>query len=167
MFFEDFPTKSVKEANAFRSVVEKKQRTNPFLELVSNEKVGLNFMPTPSDKIELLIPETAINTKDPVKNTPDFYTKNYITALKNELTLIQLQKEMSLLENFLLYIIVDRKDTPTEELQDLWMSAVKDRLSYFRRPIHQDVYKNFPSYKTEFETTIKYLKENRLWQGPP
>ena len=166
VFFEDIPQKAKQEAKTFREEVSRLPALEiPFFKQLSTAPTSLDLSKKQTTPIQLLVPEQAIDTRDPKKNTKEFYTQNIIVALENEYMMTQVLRQLSEIENMLLYLLVEKKQTLTQDLINQYVDYVKKRLVVFRHPLNRDLYNNYPKFNMEFDITLKYIKENRLWKG--
>ena len=125
------------------------------------ENYGLDITPRKSTNLQVILPRQAIDTKDPAVNTPEFLTKNLRIALENERMVLQFLRNLSEIENYMLFLLVDKKNTLAPEDSDKFINALEERLVIFRDPINQDLYEKFDSFYTEYKTVLNYLREYR------
>jgi hypothetical protein len=76
---------------------------------------------------------------------------------------LQALRELTELENYLLYLLTDKKTTFVASDIDEFINTVKERLVLFRHPVNQDLYTKFDKFYSEFETVLNYLRDNREW----
>lgn len=164
LFFKDELNQKEKEKRQFIASVRPKVRTLPFFEQKSKKDKFLDISPHESKKIELVIPKQAIDTKDPAINNIEFAKKNLIFILENKLSIFEMQREFTIIENYLLYLLEEKKDVLSEKDIDEFISVIKERLVSFRDPATQELYNNKSMYLSEYNTVLNYLRENRAWQ---
>jgi hypothetical protein len=164
LFFEDEQKKIQKQMNELlASIDSKKERINPFFKLESSKDISIDVPTKYSDKIKLLLPDKAIDTKDPAVNSRQFAIKNLKVTLENELMVLQFIRQLCEIENYLLFLLLDKKEVLNDEMINEFIDAIRERLIMFRNPINQELYNKFDSFLTKFEVTLNYLKDNRAW----
>jgi len=162
-FFKDELRATQNEMRDLLKTIKKENRQIPFFEKASTKPVGLDITPRTSKNLEVVLPREAIDTKDPAVNNPEFINKNLRIALENELMILQLLRNLSEIENYLLFLLVDKKNTFVPQDITAFIETLEERLVIFRDPVNQDMYKKFDSFYTEYKTVLNYLRENRAW----
>jgi hypothetical protein len=164
LFFKDERNQKEKEKKQFVASIRPEVRALPFFELKSKKTTFLDISPHLSKKIDIVIPKEAVDTKDPAVNNREFAKKNLLITLENQLTIFEMQRELTILENYLLYLIEEKKDVLVEKDIDEFISVIKERLVLFRDPATQELYEKQSMFLSEYNTILNYLRDNREWQ---
>lgn len=164
LFFKDERNQKEKEKKQLLASIRPEVRAIPFFEQKSKKTTFLDISPHQSKKIELVIPRQAVDTKDPAVNNREFAKKNLLITLENQLTIFEMQREFTILENYLLYLLEEKKDVLVDKDIDDFISVIKERLVLFRDPATQELYKKESMFLSEYNTVLNYLRDNREWQ---
>jgi hypothetical protein len=160
LFFKDELRIAQVKMNALTRSIENKDREVPFFKNASTKNIGLDITPRQSKKLEVVLPREEINTKDPAVNNSEFLMKNLRIALENEYMVLQLLRNLSEIENYLLFLLIEKKNSITPKDLEQFKEALRERLVMFRDPVNQDLYKRFDSFYTEYKTVLKFIREN-------
>ena len=161
LFFKDELRNAQMKMNAIIRSIENKDRDLPFFQNVKSKEIGLDITPKKSTNLEVVLPREAVDTKDPAVNNSEFLNKNLRIALENEFMVLQFLRNLSEIENYILFLLVDKKNTVTPKDFENFKADLKERLVIFRDPINQDLYKKFDSFYSEYKTVLNYLREYR------
>lgn len=164
LFFKDERNQKEKEKEEFLRSIRPDVRAIPFFELKSKKTNYLDIPAVKSTKIELVLPKQEINTKDPVVNNQEFAKKNLLITLENQLSIYEMQREFTKIENYLLYLLEEKKDVLNEKDIADFIEVIKERLVLFRDPFTQELYEKKEEFLSEYNTVLNYLRDNREWQ---
>lgn len=163
LFFKDVRRLHEKKFKDSILPLSDEEKEIPFFNLLSGRDLGFDIEKRETNKVELVLPNQAVNTKDPAVNNTEFAYKNLRIVLENQLMVLYFIRQLTEIENNLLFLLVDKKNAATPNDINELLEVIKERLVLLRHPTNQDLYTKFGAFFTEYNTVLNYLKENRAW----
>jgi hypothetical protein len=166
-FFKDelerLKTENDKLDKNIRKTLKKPTRELPFFTSNVEKEPGLHLQPIQSTKLQLVLPSEPVDTSDPAINNEEFVLKNMRILLENEVMVLKVIHILCKIEDQLLYLLADKRNTLSDADIANFILGVKERLVILRDPVCQNLYEKFDSFYTEYKVILNYLRQNRAW----